>query len=121
MYTAYVLNEKSRQILASAFPPKYSKWVGHHVTVEFGVPEGTPIPESAKIAVVGYADNGSGLEALIVEVNGSIHRPDGRTYHITWSLNPNVYKPKDSNELIALNGFDKVDPVWIEADGKILR
>jgi hypothetical protein len=101
MYTAYVLTDESREMLLEKFPPKYSEVVAHHVTVEFGVPEGTEPPEEAIVKVIGEADSGDGLQALVVSVDGSTRRPDGGTYHITWSLNRDKYKPVDSNELIA--------------------
>ena len=101
MYTAYVLTDASRDALLEKFPPKYSKVIGHHVTVEFGVPEDTELPEDANLRVIGEADSGDGLQALVVSVDGTIRRPDGGTYHITWSLEPDRYKPVDSNTLIA--------------------
>ena len=101
MYTAYVLTDASRDALLEKFPPKYSKVIGHHVTVEFGVPEDTELPEDANLRVIGEADSGDGLQALVVSVDGTIRRPDGGTYHITWSLEPDRYKPADSNTLIA--------------------
>ena len=101
MYTAYVLTDESRELLSAKFPPKYTKVIGHHVTVEFGVPEDTELPEEAEVKVIGEADTGDGLQALVVSVNGSTRRPDGGTYHVTWSLEPERYKPVDSNALIA--------------------
>lgn len=101
MYTAYVLTDEARELLLEKFPPKYSKVIGHHVTVEFGVPEGTELPEEALVRVIGEADTGDGLQALVVSIDGSTRRPDGGTYHITWSLEPDRYKPVDSNALIA--------------------
>ncbi len=101
MYTAHVLDEESRMMLALSYPPKYSKPIGHHVTVEFGVPEGTPAPNYADVKLVGYIDSGDGLEALVVSVDGTYIRPDGNIYHITWSLDPEKYSAKDSNELLA--------------------
>jgi len=101
MYTAHVLDKKTRRELAKTFPPKYPEFVGHHVTLKFGVPKDTPIPSSAKVEVVGYADDGEGLEALIVSVNGKKVRPDGGVYHITWSLDRSKgRKPVDSNKLV---------------------
>lgn len=100
MYTAYVLDNKSFTKLIEKFPPKYSKILAHHITVKFGVPSDTPPPPDAEIKVVGYADSGDGLEALVVSVNGETVREDGKFYHITWSLEPNKYKPVDSGDLI---------------------
>lgn len=106
MYTAYTLTDESRQKLLDKFPPKYPNVVAHHITVEFGVPADTEVPTEAEIRVIGEGDSGDGLQALVVSVNGSSRRPDGKIFHITWSLDPEVYKPVDSNELLA-DGINK--------------
>ena len=36
--------------------------------------------------MVGVADDGEGVQALVVEIGGGTWRPDGSTYHVTWSL-----------------------------------
>jgi len=100
MYTAYVLTDESRCQLEEKYPPKYPKFIGHHVTVDFGVPNDTVAPEEAEVKVIGFKDSGDGLEALVVSVNGEQTRPDGSKYHITWSLDPEKYAPKDSNKLL---------------------
>jgi hypothetical protein len=35
---------------------------------------------------VGEADDGAGVQALVVRIGGTTERPDGAIYHITWSL-----------------------------------
>lgn len=123
MYTAYVLDKASRKKLKKAFPPKYSEFIGHHVTLKFGVPKDTPVPRKPdKIEVVGYADTGDGLEALVVEVNGNRKRADGRVYHITWSLDRSAgYKPKDSNNLVS-NKYTMIrPPIEINTTPELLK
>lgn len=100
MYTAYVLSDESRAQLEEKFPPLYPNFIGHHVTVAFGVPVDAEAPEDAEVKVVGSIDSGDGLQALVVSVNGNNKRPDGGRYHITWSLDSEKYAPKDSNELL---------------------
>lgn len=119
-YTAYVLDDQSRELLASKFPPKYPKFIGHHVTVQFGVPKTTEPPQPAVIKVIGRADSGDGLEALVVTVDGSVERPDGSRYHITWSLDPTVYKPVDSNALLAKGKYTMNLPITIGATPQVL-
>lgn len=104
LYSAYIINEGSRNTLIEMFPPQYSKVVAHHITVQFGSVTHNDVPELAEINVVGYLNTGDGLEVLIVSVNGSVSRPDGSTYHITWSLQ-NGYKPVDSNKAIVKYGY----------------
>ena len=120
MYTAHVFTEDSRKKLAERYPPKYSKFVGHHVTEQFGVRKGVEAPEQADVEVVGYLDSQDGLEVLVVAVNGSDKRPDGGTYHITWSLEPDKYAPKDSNMLIKVAGYDQAYPISIHTTPQVL-
>jgi len=120
MYTAYVLTNEAREKLAEKFPPKYEKFVGHHVTVQFGVPAGTEAPDPAIVRVIGRADSGDGLEALVVSVDGTQERPDGKTYHVTWSLDPGKYKPVDSNNLVSSARFALSMPITVETVPQVL-
>jgi len=122
MYTAYVLHSESRETLEKRFPPKYQDFIGHHITVEFGVPKDTSVPDQPeRIRVLGYVDNGEGLEALVVSVNGNKTRKDGKTYHITWSLDRDKFSPKNSNELITNKQFTLTVPIDIEVTPKLLQ
>lgn len=125
MYTAYVLDEKSRDKLANKFPPKYENFIGHHMTEKFGVgdkDDSLPLSLSADLRVIGHVDSGDGLEALVVGVNGSHKRPDGSIYHITWSIDPNSgYKPKDSNERLRQKQFTLTLPISITAEPSLLK
>lgn len=119
-YTAYVLDQGSRDALEKRFPPKYPNFIGHHVTVQFGIPANSEPPPPAQLKVVGYADSGDGLEALVVSVNGSSTRPDGKIYHITWSLDTSKYKPVDSNELLKAKRFTIVRSIPINTKPELL-
>lgn len=100
---AFVVDQGDRARLAQQFPPKFADFIGHHVTHRFGVrpdPQAT-YGETVTVHVVGYACNDAGLEAFLVSVNGTTSRPDGKLYHLTWSLNRNAgFKPVDSGELV---------------------
>ena len=100
MYTAYVLTAETREALEEKYPPTYPEFIGHHITVDFGLPEDAPVPEEADNKLLGIKDSGDGIEALLVTVNGETKRPDGKSYHITWSLDREHYKPVDSNALV---------------------
>jgi len=111
-YVAYVLDEKSVNILKEAFPPKYPDFIGHHITYRMGT---SIVPAQPKvIEVVGYVDDQEGLEALVVEVDGTIRRIDGGIYHITWSLNRELgMKPSHSNVIILHFGHVPTERIQI--------
>jgi len=112
-YAGYLLPDVERDRLFSEFPPKYSKTVAHHVTTKFGATENETPDDVESYSVVGYADTGDGLEALVISIGGTVNRPDGSIYHITWSINPEKYKPKDSNDLVKRD-YDEVGPINID-------
>lgn len=106
----------SRARLLAEFPPRFPDVLAHHVTHRFGVSreDGMP-PEGAQLTVVGYATDveaheGEGsLECLVVAVNGNVLRPDGKVYHVTWSLDRSKgRKPVDSNRVIHQFGFNRL-------------
>ena len=42
---------------------------------------------------------------MVVELDGTTDRPDGSTYHITWSLGPGR-KARESNDVLRERGWD---------------
>lgn len=115
-YTCYTLSTASRDKLLSRFRPQFPDVIAEHITYRFGVPAGSRLPPATEdIWVVGYASDDS-LEALVVSVNGTVIRPDGKYFHITWSLDRSQgRRPVQSNEVIALHGYSPVTPVRVEA------
>ncbi len=88
-----------REHLLARFPPRYPRVVADHVT--FGkAAEAPPMPDHDRARVVGRADDGEGVEALVVALDGETGRWDGSTYHVTWSL-AEGRKPVESNAAIA--------------------
>ena len=65
---------------------------------------------------MGRADDVKSLECLVVALDGTTDRPDGSTYHITWSLGPGR-EARESNELLRARGWQSIDsPVGIELE-----
>lgn len=119
-YQAFEISDSSRSQLARIFPPKFPEFIGHHITYKIGVKSDQPLPEAESFTVIGYACDDDGIEALVVEVDGTSTRPDGKTFHITWSLDRSAgFKPVNSNDLIAAHGYDKIsNPINIAAIAK---
>jgi hypothetical protein len=115
--TGWKLPEVERELLLRRFPPKYENVVADHVTLRTGATPETPLPaEPRDSKVVGRADDGTGLECLVVEIDGTTDRPDGSTYHITWSLGPGR-RARESNDLLREQGWDYLEapiPVALE-------
>lgn len=111
-YTGWELPATERARLLERFPQRYGRLVADHVTLEFGVRRGHPLPSARTGAVVGVTDDGAGVQALIVAIGGGTGRPDGSTLHITWSL-AEGRRPKESNEAIRAFGWRPAEPVAI--------
>jgi hypothetical protein len=48
------------------------------------------------------------VEALVVSVDGSVDRPDGSIFHITWSLGDGR-SAKESNDVLRERGWKEWD------------
>lgn len=99
------LDPEDRAALLRRFPPRYARTVADHVT--FGLGSGHTLPDIPVAEVVGRADDGKGVEALVVALGGSTDQPTGGTYHITWSLESGR-TAKESNDVIAALGWEPV-------------
>jgi hypothetical protein len=111
--SGWKLRGEQRERLLEQFPPKYSQVIADHVTLRVGV---AALPPKSDARIVGRADDGDSLECLVVEVDGTTDRPDGSTYHITWSLGPGR-KPIESNALLKDVGWEPIDaPVPVELE-----
>ena len=113
----WILTKESRSALLDRFPPRHEDVIAHHVTL-WSRKAGKRVPPPASFAVVGHADDGRGNEALVVSVDGTTDRPDGGTFHITWSIDPDsALAPKHSNDLLAEADWSTLDaPIPFEAE-----
>ena len=114
--TGWKLPREERERLLQRFPPKYENVVADHVTLRVGATAQTPLPRKPEARVIGRADDGDSLECLVVELDGSTERPDGSTYHITWSLGSGR-KARESNDVLRDRGWAAIDaPIPVELD-----
>ena len=113
--TGWKLPRDDREALLARIPPKYDDVVADHVTLRVGATSQTPLPRKPQARVVGRADDKRSLECLVVELDGTTDRPDGSTYHITWSLGPGR-KARESNDVLRDRSWDPIDPIDIELE-----
>ncbi|HYE42427.1 MAG TPA: hypothetical protein VEA15_03455 [Caulobacteraceae bacterium] len=112
----WLVPAEERKRLLEQFAPAYERTVADHVTLKAGVVEDAPPPPPVEAEVVGVADDGKGVQALVVRIDGSTERPGGGVWHITWSLGQ-MRKAKESNDVIAREGWRDLDepvPVRLE-------
>ena len=103
------VEESSRDNLLKHFPPKYHEVIAHHIT--YKGPKNNIPTDKDNFEVVGYTDDGVGLEAVVVAINGDTTRLDGNLYHITLSIDRSKgYKPVHSNDVIKETGFENISP-----------
>ena len=115
--TGWKLPQVERELLLRSFPPKYENVVADHVTLRVGATPETPLPTAPDRSwVVGRADDGESLECLVVELDGTTDRPDGSTYHITWSLGPGR-RARESNDVLREQGWEFIEaPIPVELE-----
>jgi hypothetical protein len=102
-FVGWALDREERKALLERFPPRYPEAVADHVTLKFGDRD-AKLPTETSGEIVGQADDGQGVQAMVVRIGGTTDRPDGSTYHITWSLAPGR-QAKESNDVIRECGW----------------
>jgi hypothetical protein len=114
--TGWKLPQDERETLLLRFPPKYESVIADHVTLRMDATPSTPLPRTPEAKIVGRADDGQSLECLVVQLDGTTDRPDGSTYHITWSLGSGR-KARESNDVLRDQGWGPIDaPIPIELE-----
>lgn len=105
------IDREEREALLRRFPPRYTHAVADHVT--YGRVPLAELPAHDRAELIGRADDGAGVEAMVVEVGGIHQRPTGGTYHVTWSLAPGR-EAVESNDVIASHGWQPLaEPVSV--------
>ena len=110
------LDRRQRGELLERFPPTYANVDADHVTLRTEAKDSAALPQENAAEIVGRSDDGRGVEAMVVRIAGTTDRPDGGTYHITWSLQEGRLA-KESNDVIAEQGWERFDlpmPVRLE-------
>lgn len=103
-YAALKLDEMQRQKILAAVPVIYPKTICDHITLG-RMSEATArklyFNYSPKtIEIIGVAEDGNGIQTLVVQVNGTVIRPyDKEIFHITHSLNPEKDVPAEFDTL----------------------
>ena len=112
--TGWKLDRRERTELLQQFPPKYRNVVADHVTLAVRASQDAPLPQETTGEIVGRVDDGRGVEAMVVRIDGTTDRPDGSTYHITWSLEDGR-KAKESNDVLRAQRWEEFElPMAIE-------
>ena len=93
------VDRDQREQLLDRFPACYAEPVADHVTLKTDA-QYEPLPPEVQAEILGRADDGIGVEAMVVALDGSTDRPDGSTFHITWSLGPGRHA-RESNNVIS--------------------
>ena len=102
------LDPEQRRELLQQFPPRFRNVVADHVTLQGKAADNATLPEEAQGEIVGRVADGSGVEAMVVAIDGTTDRPDGSTYHITWSLEEGR-TAQESNDVLASQDWERFD------------
>ncbi len=105
----YEIDKSSKAMLMEKFPPKYPEVKYDHITICMGGLEAQTPEPAEMVEVVGIADDGNGIEALIVKVNDCAVRKDGKVWHITASYDPSKLAPAEF-DVFAKPGKAKTKP-----------
>lgn len=116
-YTCFVLPKAEKNKLLATIPFTHPNRIAHHITYEYGVTEQMP-PTPSIVMIVGVIDK-DGIQAIVASIDGTVKRPDGKIYHITWSLDPGK-KAWESNTILSKYQYEKIDPIRIQVEPKFI-
>ena len=103
------LDREQRDRLLRQFPAQYADAIADHVTLRTNA-AADPLPAPVEAAIVGRADDGDSLECMVATIDGTTDRPDGSTFHITWSLDQSKGREaRESNDLLKESGWSRFD------------
>jgi hypothetical protein len=116
--TGWKLDREQRAALLQRLPPVWPDVIADHITLKSDVPADEPLPSATEAEIVGSVDDDNGLQAMVVAIGGTTVRPDGGTYHITWSLDRNRGREAvESNDVIAALGWQPLpEPIPIQIE-----
>lgn len=103
----WTLDAEERGSLLDRFVARYAKVVAHHVTLATDADK-RDLPGAVRAEIVGRADDDEGVEAMVVTIDGDTERPDGSTFHITWSL-ADGRRARESNDVLRERGWIALD------------
>ena len=103
----WTLDADERTTLLKQFPPSFAKVVANHVTLARDAAD-RPLPPEVHAHIVGRTSDGCGVEAMVVTLDGDTKRPDGSTFHITWSLGDGR-RARESNDVLKERGWQELD------------
>ncbi|WP_309093027.1 hypothetical protein [Phenylobacterium sp.] len=119
-FIGWALDPGEREALLARFPPRYANAVADHVTLAFK-PTRPKLPTETAGEIVGESDDGRGVQAMVVRIGGTTDRPDGSTYHITWSL-ADGRRAKESNDVIRAHGWRPLpEPVQVQLEPRLFK
>ena len=102
------VDRQQRDELLERFPPRYRDVIADHVTLKADA-KSEPLPAGVESNIVGRADDGDSLECLVVTIDGTSDRPDGSTFHITWSLDKSKGRQaRESNDVLKERGWTPI-------------
>ncbi len=119
-YTGWLLPEIEREKLLAVFPPVYHDVIAHHVTLAMGIID---LPIASAGTIVGYIDDEKGVQALVVEIDGTTQRWDGYLYHITWSIDRDTHKRKPVDSMLILRNsvWKQIEPIVVSLIPTVFR
>lgn len=106
-----MLHPDDRAMLLARFAPLFPDVIADHVTLDGDAGADDALPVETTGEVVGITDDGAGVQALVVAIGGTTDRPDGSTYHSTWSIDRAAGRHAiESNDIIRERGWRAVEP-----------
>lgn len=121
MRSGWVIELTERDRIRAVIRPVYNDTFPQNLMCEFGA---TQAPSATSGGVVGWFDDQQGQQMVIFRIDGSVLRPDGRPYQLSWSRDYALMgkKPFDSRKPLLITEWQSLDePVVIALVPQLFR
>jgi hypothetical protein len=110
------LDRRQRDALLQRFPPRYRNAIADHVTLQTNA-ESHPLPDPVEAAIVGHADDGDSLEAMVVTIDGKTGRPFFLSSdQVMWNTDPSGRQARESNDLLMHRQWQPLDHIPVKLE-----
>lgn len=112
MYNGWELELSERRKVYEVIKPVYNDLYWQRLVCAFNV---TEAPTAICGEVMGWFDKDEGQQLVIFAIDGSLYRPDGRLYHLSWSRDYAIMgrKPYQSYTALEITEWQPVEPFTV--------
>jgi len=118
MFSGWEVELSERRKIYQVIRPIYNDIYWQYLVCQYGA-NAAPLATCGE--VVGWYDNHEGQQLVLFSIDGSLHRPDGRYFHLSWSRDHVLMgrKPLQSYTPLEIVDWQQIEPFTVDLVPKL--